>query len=254
MSQLLPLVVELQKSLDLLRDTERRLENVPDWMLELHEEYSEQKAEIDQLEQAAEEAASERRQAELQMQELDERLKHYQQQMNDVSTQREYGALLQEIDTTKTSLDALRETSKDSLERKETAESALEEKRETFVELENRYQTEYAKWEAEKPKVTKEANKLHKLVKSLRGELPRGTLRQFERILERQNGQATAAVLRLQRTGGKGPDIYHCGACNYRVRPQTVVEINGAGGINLCESCKRILFVPAEDNEGDVDA
>ncbi len=38
-------------------------------------------------------------------------------------------------------------------------------------------------------------------------------------------------------------ESWSCGACNYRVRPQVVVEIRTQGSLIECDSCKRILFV-----------
>ena len=101
MNQNLETIVELQAALNHLRDAERRLHGIPDWMRELHEEHASSKAEIDEIEKAVEEAARERRTAEAAASDAQEKLKKYQQQINRVSTQREYGALLQEIDTVK---------------------------------------------------------------------------------------------------------------------------------------------------------
>ena len=39
---------------------------------------------------------------------------------------------------------------------------------------------------------------------------------------------------------------WHCSACNYRVRPQVVVEIRNSDNLVQCDSCKRILFLVEE--------
>jgi len=56
-------IVELQSDISQLKEADARLHGIPDWMRELHEEHVKRKAEIDALEQAAEEAAKERRSA-----------------------------------------------------------------------------------------------------------------------------------------------------------------------------------------------
>src|SRR5688500_18732536 len=94
-------IVALQQALQRLAAAEERLAGIPDWMRELHAEHSARKAEIEALSAAAAAAASERRSAELEIGTAQERLKHYQQQISLVRTQREYGALLHEIDTAK---------------------------------------------------------------------------------------------------------------------------------------------------------
>src|SRR5688572_1494551 len=101
MTRQLDTIVELQAVMKRLAEAEARLHGIPDWMRELHGQYAERKTEIDDLAAAAEAAAAERRAAERQIADEQERLKHYQQQIGLVRTQREYAALLQEIDTAK---------------------------------------------------------------------------------------------------------------------------------------------------------
>jgi predicted nucleic acid-binding Zn-ribbon protein len=95
MNQNLQNILELQGALTQLREAERRLLGIPDWMRELHDEHETRKAEIQALEESAAEATRQRRTAEAAVQDAQEKLKKYQQQINRVTTQREYGALLQ---------------------------------------------------------------------------------------------------------------------------------------------------------------
>jgi predicted nucleic acid-binding Zn-ribbon protein len=44
----------------------------------------------------------------------------------------------------------------------------------------------------------------------------------------------------------RGPVVWHCSVCNYRVRPQMIVEIKTNGALVQCERCHRFLRV--EDN------
>jgi predicted nucleic acid-binding Zn-ribbon protein len=247
MSEYLDTILELQRALLDLREAERRLTGIPDWMRELHEEHNTRLAEIATLEEAAEAAAKERRTAEATTADAQEKLKKYQQQINKVSNQREYGALLQEIDTVKRQITTSEEQTFSSLERSEQAQKDLEAKREAFRELAERYAAETARWEAEKPGITKQIDTLKKRIAGHREKLPKGIVSQFERILERYPGGAMAPVRLIERPG-KGPREWHCSACNYRVRPQVVVEIRNAGTLVQCESCKRILYLePAEE-------
>jgi len=239
-------IVELQHALDQLRAAEQRLGGIPDWMRELHAEHTAARAEIEALENAAAEAAKERRTAEAAVEDAQERLKKYQQQINKVNTQREYGALLHEIDGTKGQITTSEEQAFAALERLEKAQRDLEARREQFRELEERYATEQTRWEGEKPAITAEAGQLRERIAALREQLPRGVLAQFERIRERMPSGALAPV-RLMERPGKLQSEWHCGACNYRVRPQIVVEIRNTGSLVQCDSCKRILFIPPQE-------
>ncbi|HYG62741.1 MAG TPA: C4-type zinc ribbon domain-containing protein [Thermoanaerobaculia bacterium] len=248
MNQHLEAIVELQSAIDHLREADKRLHGIPDWMRELHEEHAARKAEIDKLNETAEEATRERRTAEAAVADAQEKLKKYQQQINRVTTQREYGALLQEIDTVKTQITASEEQALSALERNEQAKRDLDAKMESFRELDERYATELARWEAEKPGVAEQADGLRARIKTLRESLPRPVVSQFDRILDRHPGNALAPVRPIERPG-RAMREWHCVACNYRVRPQTVVEIRNGGALVQCDSCKRILYIEPEETE-----
>jgi uncharacterized protein len=246
MNQNLQNILELQAALTRLQEAEQRLHGIPDWMRELHEEHTARKTEIAATEETAAEAARQRRTAEAVVQDAQEKLKKYQQQINKVSTQREYGALLQEIDTVKGQISGNEEAALSALDRHEKAEKELEGLRESFREIEERYATEMTRWEAEKPGVARQVESLKAQVAELKGRLPRGIVAQFERILDRYPGGATAPVRPIERPGQKQRE-WHCSACNYRVRPQVVVEIRNGDTLVQCDSCKRILFFQEEE-------
>jgi len=244
-------IIELQEALEQLHRAETQLGGIPDWMQELDAEYRERKEEIDELESATEAGRLERKTAEAGIADAQEKLKRYQRQINEVTTQREYGALLQEIDTVKGQISAFEEQGIAAMERTESAKQALEEKRAGFQDLEDRYQAELARWDKEKPSLADEARKLRERVEVLRERLSRPYLSQFERIHERTHGQALAPIRRIER---KGPTMWHCGACNYNVRPQVLVEIQNRGSLIQCDSCKRILYVEGERESAPAEA
>ena len=242
MAQQLDDIVKLQETLSELETAEAQISGIPEWMRDLHDEYSQHRTEIDRLESQAEEARKERRQAEAAISDLQEQLKRYQQQINQVSTQREYGALLAEIDAVKTQITTAEESGLGAMESREEAEQKLESERGAFKDLEQRYNSELARWESEKPGIASRIEVLTKDAAELRGRISKGVLRQFERIREKHDGEGLASILEMDR--GKRGRFWHCGACNYRVRPQALVEVR-AGELRQCEGCKRMLYVPA---------
>jgi uncharacterized protein len=245
MTHHLQTIVEMQQALDQLDEAERRLHGIPDWMRELHDQHAARQAEIAALEQAMADDAKERRAAEGAIQDAQEKLMHYQQQINKVSTQREYGALLQEIDTVKALIASYEDQGLAALERSDRAQKELDAQRESFRELAGRYAAELAKWEGEKPAVARQVADLRGTIGSLKERLPKNLVSQFERIRERNPAGALARIRKLDRAG-RGPQEWHCGACNYRVRPQVVVEIRNTGSLVQCDACKRILYLEEE--------
>jgi predicted nucleic acid-binding Zn-ribbon protein len=242
MNQNLQYVLELQAALTRLREAEQRLHGIPDWMRELHDEHEARKTEIESLEGTAVEAVRQRRVAEAALQDAQEKLKKYQQQINRVTTQREYGALLQEIDTVKAQMSREEEQALSSLEHHEQAQKELAALREGFREVEERYAAEMSRWESEKPEIARQAADLRGQIADLKQRLPRHLVLQFERILDRYPTSAVAPVRPIERPGRTQRE-WHCAACNYRVRPQVVVEIHNGSSLVQCDSCKRILFL-----------
>lgn len=240
-------VVELQKALDVHQAAEELLAGVPDWMREIHDEYTAAQTEIAEIEQERLAAELERRGAESEAADEKEKLRRFQEQISQVRNQREYAALLQEIDVTKERVKALEERAMAAYERDEEHSQALEKRREEMGDLQERYAEAEKRWESEKPAVAAEAAEVATRIAELRKELPRRMVAQFERIRDRLGGQALSPVLAVSRPG-KGAQMWSCGACNYRVRPQAVVEIRNAGSIVHCDSCKRILYVDEADS------
>ncbi len=241
MAEQLSTIVELQHALNELRAAEALLDGIPDWMQELHDEHSERQATIDALAAEVEDAAQANRTAEAEISDLREKVKHFQEQIGMVRNQREYGALLQEIDGAKQQISAFEEQAITALETQEEATGRLEEEQESFKDLDERYSVELVKWEAQKPDVAQKAEVLRSRIDVLKERVPQQMLAYFERVMAHRDGQALAAIQEVVR--GKGPKIWHCGACNYRVRPQSVVSIQTQGTIEMCDSCKRILYI-----------
>lgn len=239
MTDALNQLIRLTQAMRLLAADSALLTGVPDEMKALHEEFTREKATIARLEEDAESAALERRKADGAIADAQEKLKHFQQQVGRVRNQREYGALLTEIDNAKQSTRAIEELALAALERSEELGRELESRRAAFADLESRYQAELAKWESEKPLVAQRAAAHQADVDRLREGIPRPILGHLGRVFERYRGDVLAILRRVERTGASA--IWHCSSCNYQIRPQVAVEIRTKGAIVQCEGCKRFL-------------
>ena len=155
--------------------------------------------------------------------------------------------LLTEIDSAKSTLRDLEEGMLENLERAESTARALDEKRAEHAGLEERYQAALAEWEAKKPDVAAHVHELARESETLRTALPKNYVRQYERIAERYDGEALSELQGTERPGGG--IIWHCGTCNYQLRPQIAVEIRNHGAVIQCEGCKRFLVGPEPSTE-----
>ena len=240
MTNSLEQLIDLARSMQALAADTALLAGVPDDMRALHEEYVEAQAAIDRLVDDVESATLERRKAESAIADAQEKLKHFQQQVGQVRNQREYGALLTEIDTAKGQSKSLEDAALEALERADQIGKELEERRAAFVELEQRHNEALARWEAEKPEVAARAAGHETDVERLRAGISRPVLGHLKRIFERYHGEVFSVLGRVERPGNLLA-IWHCSTCNYQIRPQVAVEIRNKGSIVQCEGCQRFL-------------
>ena len=232
---------QLQQALDQLAAAEDTLENLPPEMRELHQRHSEGKAAIDDVRQRIEAATLANRQAEAESSDWQVKLDHFQQQISAVKTQREYGAILSEIDQANEHKDAAESTALAALEEIEAAETELDELEQAFADLDGEYKAAEAQWQQDRPGVESRRDQLVGEVAELREQLPPPVLTRFQRILDHTDGHAMSPVVPINR--GTGASLWACSNCSYRVRPQVVVEIRTHGKIAQCEGCKRFLYV-----------
>ena len=212
-------------------------------MQELHDEYTKRKALIEEHEAAAAQAEQDRRAAEGSAAESLAKAAHYQQQINRVTTQREYGALLSEIDAAKQTASDFEEQALEALEVIETSNAERDRLRQEFEEIDAQYQVELGKWEEEKPQVAAQIDRLETEAEVLRAKLPKPLLLAYERLYERHGGKPLA---RIEPVETSGQPTWRCSACNYSVRPQVVVQLRAANELVSC-GCGRQLYIDPAD-------
>ncbi len=244
MTDMISQLVRLSRTMQSLASASALLAGVPESMRALHDEFTSAKAELDALDASATQAALDRLQAEAAISDAQEKLKHFQQQVSKVRNQREYSALLTEIDNVKQQSKALEDAALAALTRAEEVARDLAERRAGFADLDARYKAELVNWESEKPKVAERAAAYKAEVAALEAGLPRPVLGHLRRIFERYKGDTLAVVRRVERPGAQA--IWHCSSCNYQIRPQVAVEIRARGTIVQCEGCNRYLRI--DDN------
>ncbi|MEM1244753.1 MAG: hypothetical protein AAGK22_00195 [Acidobacteriota bacterium] len=211
-------------------------------MQELHAEHQRIKARMGECEETASSALLEQKAAEGSAQEHLAKAAHYQEQIAQVTTQREYGALLNEIDAAKKLASDFEEKALEAIEIVDTANSEKESLETEFQEVDSKYQIELAEWEEEKPQVAEEMDRLEAEADVLRAKLPKPILLAYERLYERLGGNPLA---KIQPLGASGSG-WRCSTCNYAIRPQVVVQLRAANELVPC-TCGRQLYIDPAD-------
>jgi predicted nucleic acid-binding Zn-ribbon protein len=167
---------------------------------------------------------------------LAEKLKKYQAQLPSVKTNKEYGALLNEIDVVKREIRA-KEDEILALEENVAASTAeLAQHEASFPAEEAGYEEQMKEWRAEQAQLSEEISAAEKEAARLEKGADKGLLRRFRQIAAKRSGVAIARVLMV------GPQTASCSACHVRLRPQLLSDIRLSKEPIYCDSCKRILY------------
>jgi predicted nucleic acid-binding Zn-ribbon protein len=167
---------------------------------------------------------------------LNESLKKYQSQQKAVKTNKEYGALLNEIDTVKKEI---RTREDEILSHEEAAAEARKESDshdDTFPAEAAGYEEQMIEWRAEQTALTAEIDAGEAKAAELRKHIDRKLISVFDRIAKSRAGVAVARVAMA------GNQTAACSACNVRLRPQLLSDLRLSKETIHCESCKRILY------------
>ena len=183
-----------------------------------------QKAELDRL-------LKDRRHKEKELEEEVERVKKTEVRVFEIKTNKEYQAVLKEVEGAKKLNRQREEEILGILERLEElqkvarqGEKELEAKRKEYQQQLSELQQRAAQFEQKMAAEVKERDERQKGI-------PPDLLSRYRMLLEKRQGLAVAPV-----SNGV------CNACNMNLRPQLYIELQKQQTLILCPNCSRILF------------
>ena len=224
-------LLELQE-LDLeLGRIQAEHDSIPAHMEEIEREHDELSTEIEEQESESKDLKVAIREAESKIAFLDDMSKKYKQQLLTVKTNREYSALLTEIEGVKREKGELEELIIQNMEKSETLSAEIKEKNGRLEELGKQRQSKKDELDLRLKELGKQMADRNRKREKLTGKVNRPTLRLYERIMNSRVNRAVVPV----RSGS-------CGGCFAHVPLQKVADIRKAGQIYTCDSCGRILY------------
>ena len=231
----LELLQNLQ-DLDLrLQELRNRVDQVPKQVEDLDEELEANRSILGQAQAIVEEQQREQRANENEVAVLREQLSRYKTQLMEVKTNREYQAMLHEIETTERRIEAREDQ---ILELMLAAEDRLEEARALEREFETRdreLRQSRTQTEAFSAEAAAEIERLTSRREELASAVPAVRLAQYERIARARGGRAVSRII-----DGS------CQVCNVVLRKQLIAEVKTLARIASCEACNRILYYSAD--------
>lgn len=222
---------QLQLVMSALQEQERALEVKPDSFAETDGEYQEAKRTIETIQAKIDEAASDRRKLDSELQDEQEVLKKYQGQLMQVKNQLQYAAAWKEIDTSRKKVKEIEDKVLARMTEMEALQAELEGGREGFETLEEVHAAEYDAWQHALVDHRKELVVLRERAVGLEADLPSNLRGEFHRILRQRRGVAVSQVIDSS-----------CKECRVRIRPQAEQQLR-RGELVFCEGCRRIFYL-----------
>jgi predicted nucleic acid-binding Zn-ribbon protein len=227
----LVLLVRLQRTYHLIAEAIRERQTPPPEVKELQEENRNRRTELVEMEARVSQHSEELLQVKKKEEECKLELAHFQRQKGMVTNEREFTAVISEIDYATKALS-------DATTRRQELETAIadigdeiEVRRKARPAEETTHREVVAEWEQRKDALRQQVHDLAEQAKQIEADLNPKHRARFLRLLESKKGTAVAAV-------AEGT----CSVCHFSVRPHLQQRVRRCQEIIVCEHCHRILF------------
>ena len=222
---------EYQDILLRIAELDRLLSFVPDEIKNLENEWVSIKEKIKELNERNEQQETELKSKNLLLDEANTKAEKFEKDLHEVTNNKEYHAVLKEIDTAKKQIHTLNEDISQRMVDREELNNNVEECTQLEVESKSRFEKAMSEYKESMKENSAERSKKLVVRDKLAENIPQKLLKQFHRIADRRNGVGLAVCVNSV-----------CTACNVRVRQSIVDQLRKSDRLIFCESCKRILL------------
>ena len=218
-------------------ELERSKEYLPDMMGNLKHEISDAQTKLDAVTSELEEAKIRQKNLELEVSSKEAELQKFQQQMMSIKTNKEYDALVGQIDSVKENISSSETELLELIDRIAELEKLMVEYREkvSHVEENNNKQLQILQDKIANIGNTMSGKMTYRTEVS--SAIPKPILTIYERVRKGKGGTVVVVVKRRA-----------CGACYKALTPKKVQEIKKGDRIHTCDNCGRIMFWNNEDS------
>jgi hypothetical protein len=227
----LELLLQLQVIDYDIGELERSKEYLPDMIENLTREVADCKEKFDAAKLQLDETRSRQKQVELEIASHEASLQKYQQQMMSIKTNKEYDALVSEIDAIKNNISTHETELLQAIERSDGLEKQIEElnARREQIEENNDKQLKILREKIATigEKMTDKESSRNQIISSI----PRPTLSAYERVRRGRGGQAVVAVKKRA-----------CGSCFKALTPKKVQDVKRGDRIFTCDHCGALMY------------
>jgi uncharacterized protein len=231
LSGILDQMYRLQDRLRFVQNRQRERDTVPEELTDVDREHRERVDAVAALRQRLEEAELERRRAEGELADLQEKQKKYQGQLRSVQSSREYGAVLNEIDGVEKLIRATEDRVLSLEEEIENSRKDLTAREESLPDETEAHEETLKDWRATQRSIDEELEGARAEIAELEKQIPPRERGEFHRLIDKKGG---LAIVRVSSAS--------CTACHVKVRPAAMQVLKAGREVVYCDSCKRILY------------
>jgi predicted nucleic acid-binding Zn-ribbon protein len=233
-------LVELQKADGMLREIERLGRELPREMERISQEVERDRHGLQKAQEYFEELQSRRRKRERDLEIGVEKVKKSQSRQIEIKTNKEYQALLKEIEQAKEANGALEEEILMLMEEMDECARDLQRKEKEVQQAGEKHLSRRQALESQLDGLDGESRKWENKRERVSSQIESNLMTQYRRIAERNNG---SAVVRVERGT--------CLGCFLSIPPQLYNEILKSGPVVQCPFCMRFIHHEPQQETGD---
>lgn len=226
-------LVRLQEIMNAVEGLQDRIAAIPAEVARLEKELIAAQKDVEAESARVQDLNKDRRRLEMELMGIESRITKYQSQLQDVKTNKEYQAMLHEIESCRAERAALDEKILVEMEESEKRNAAVRALGERLERRRRETADGKARLDAETRDLRGRIEALHAERQQVSGTVAPVFLEPFLKVARQRKGRALVAV-RDER----------CGGCHVRVMPKLIQQVRRATGLIACDSCKRYLYVP----------
>jgi len=223
-------LIRLQRVESDLKRVDADLLEVPRLKGELDAQLAQERNTLEASREALSQSQKTRRQLEAQLQDLETKRSRYKGQLMEVKTNKEYTAMLHEIEGVEREIRGREDQVLGEMEQAETLAAEIKREEGAFKEAEERHRVEGKVLDERARSLTEERSRLANDREAVAATVPEELLGLFQRVA-RLRGTAVAEA----RDG-------MCQVCHLKLRLQMYAELKRNAEIVQCPGCNRILF------------
>ena len=224
-------LIELQQ-IDLnIIESDRRIQSVPSQIQEVNLAIQKAAEQLNSFKEQLAEKQKLRRQKELEVESLRVKLAKYKDQLMTVKNNREYSAMLKEIEVCEGEIRKSEDQILESMEVIDGLLAGIQEAEASFQSDEGKLLSQRRELEALAANHQSAHQELLRIRADTERRVNREWLDQYRRVAERRNGIGLAEA----QDGC-------CMVCRVRLRPQVYTDIRKGDSLRHCDSCGRILY------------